>query len=404
MPYANLLPPASRRTRRVLALLACALAATLPSIAAQRASGDEIVIGTHLDLTGPLASWGKEVRNGMQMALAEANAAGGVGGRKLRLVVKDDGYDPKQAAKAVRQLIQDEGVFAVVSPLGTPTVQAAAREAARRNALYLFPVTSGDEDSLGTSKLLFTLTPSSKDAVADGVGRLLDLKRGAKVGLLTSDDAYGWGVRTGTEDELSRHGLRPAAAVTFKPGSDARRGLRQLFRDRDRPTLVVLGMAPDDAMEVMRAAQLMGWQPSFFCPACYTPQFATLGGRAVEGVYAVGQLPIPYPDAPGLKNFAARYSEKYHGAASVQALAGYRNVRLFVSALRRSGRTPTQEAFVQVLENQGPWTEPDLKLPAVNFSPEDHLGIRSSFLARAKKGRWSIVLEESLRPALRASR
>ncbi|MEO8559668.1 MAG: ABC transporter substrate-binding protein, partial [Rhodospirillales bacterium] len=63
----------------------------------QGISANEIVIGTHQDLSGPIKSWGVPVSNGMKMAVEEINAAGGINGRKLKLIIEDSAYDPKKA-------------------------------------------------------------------------------------------------------------------------------------------------------------------------------------------------------------------------------------------------------------------------------------------------------------------
>src|SRR5574342_66412 len=94
-------------------LVACAFLVTCVASAhaqpatqpAQGVLAEEISVGTHVDLSGPLAPWGKAVGNGLALAIEEANHAGGVNGRTIRLIVKDDAYDPVQAASAVRQLV-----------------------------------------------------------------------------------------------------------------------------------------------------------------------------------------------------------------------------------------------------------------------------------------------------------
>src|SRR5262245_9104492 len=113
-------------TRATLAALLWTCAGA--EAAAPANSGHDIDIGTHVDLSGPLSSWGKAVRNGLVLAIAEANSQGGIDGRRLRLVVRDDGYKPEAAAAAVRNLIANDSVFAIVSPLGTPTTHAAMNE------------------------------------------------------------------------------------------------------------------------------------------------------------------------------------------------------------------------------------------------------------------------------------
>src|ERR1700674_1616706 len=68
-------------------------------------SATEIVVGTHQDLSGPIKVWGVPVSNGMKMAVEEINAAGGIQGRKLKLILEDSGYDPKRAVLASQKMI-----------------------------------------------------------------------------------------------------------------------------------------------------------------------------------------------------------------------------------------------------------------------------------------------------------
>src|SRR6185369_3262162 len=93
-----------------LASLALAAALAQAQTAAPGVSKNEIVLGTIQDLSGPLASYGKQIRMGMQMRVDEANEMGGVHGRKIKLVIEDDGYDPKKAVLAAQKMVgQGEG-------------------------------------------------------------------------------------------------------------------------------------------------------------------------------------------------------------------------------------------------------------------------------------------------------
>ena len=122
-------------------VLGCALAlsATFALAATPGVSDREIVLGSIQDLSGPAAMLGSPVRDGMLLRLEEANAAGGVHGRKLRMVVEDTGYDPKRAVLATRKLLERDQAFAFLANFGTPVVMATMPliiEAGRR---HLFP-------------------------------------------------------------------------------------------------------------------------------------------------------------------------------------------------------------------------------------------------------------------------
>src|SRR5512134_2624859 len=108
----------------VFAALALA-AAPLALAQTQGVSDDEIILGTAQDLSGPVVSLSKPAVNGMLMRVEEINAAGGINGRKLRLVVEDHGYDPKKAVLAAQKLTQRDKIFATVGSIGTPTALAA---------------------------------------------------------------------------------------------------------------------------------------------------------------------------------------------------------------------------------------------------------------------------------------
>ena len=100
--------------------IALALAASASWVLAQSqgVSKSEIQIGSIQDLSGPLASFGKPTRDGMLLRVEQANALGGVQGRKIKLVVEDSAYDTKKAVLAADKLVSSDKVFAVVGTLG----------------------------------------------------------------------------------------------------------------------------------------------------------------------------------------------------------------------------------------------------------------------------------------------
>src|SRR5437899_10258136 len=112
----------------VLAVSALALthlpAAAQTNFIIKQNTAYEIVIGTHQDLSGPIKFWGVPVSNGMKMAVEEINAAGGINGRKIKLVIEDSGYDPKRAVLASQKMVERDKVFAMVGPMGSPTAPA----------------------------------------------------------------------------------------------------------------------------------------------------------------------------------------------------------------------------------------------------------------------------------------
>jgi branched-chain amino acid transport system substrate-binding protein len=375
-----------------IAVLATALLLLVPSPsnAAQGIYAEEVIVGTHVDLSGPISPWGIAVRNGIEMAFAEANEVGGVNNRALRLITKNDGYDPVRATQAVRELVESDRVFAILSPLGTPTTNVAANAALDNDVLYLFPVTSAGQAPGSQSPFGFSLTQSTEDEIATGLRRVLETRPG-NVAIMASDDDFGHAVRAGAMAQANAMGATLGADITIAHDATDHSIVLGWLRERSID-IIVLGTIGNETIGIMQAARRMRWRPTFLCSSsCYTPELAALGGEIVEGLYAVGQIPIPYTNDRLLGEWARNYDTKFDTVASMQALAAYRNARLFLEVLTRVGRTPTQANFRHALETLGPYSDPLIDMPPIIFSAGDHSGQHDVFLAQARRGRWVII-------------
>src|ERR1700761_177014 len=135
------MPNARHATRLTLLMTLCATFAISTASAAenQGITKDEILLGSVLDLSGPVASIGVPVREGQDMAIQAANDAGGVNGRKIRIIYADSGYDPKKAIVATQKLVNDDHVFAFVGQVGSAIVHITMPIIINGGALMLFP-------------------------------------------------------------------------------------------------------------------------------------------------------------------------------------------------------------------------------------------------------------------------
>jgi ABC-type branched-subunit amino acid transport system substrate-binding protein len=242
---------------------------------------------------------------------------------------------------------------------------------------------------------MFALAQPTDEAIEQGLGRIQDIRPGAGVAVLASDDSFGRAARAGALRQLSASGHEILADVSFARGIDDYRTALNWLREREAG-IIVLGALAEEALAIMRTARAMRWNPTFLCPStCYTPEFAATGGEVTAGLYTVGDVPIPYATDPYLRDWSQRFEEKYGEPPSLQALAGYRNTSLFLAVLERTGRTTTRQSFRNALEVLGPWDDPANEGAAIYFSAEDHTARQSGFLAQARNGRWVIIEEAS---------
>src|SRR3569832_180261 len=130
----------------MFAVAVLAFSATAALAQSQGVSKTEILVGTIQDLSGPLAGYGKQARNGMQLRIDELNEQqGGIHGRKVKLVAEDDGYDPKKAVLAAQKLVNQDKVFIVAGHLRTAPFLAAMPVQFEKNIVNFMPITAARE-------------------------------------------------------------------------------------------------------------------------------------------------------------------------------------------------------------------------------------------------------------------
>src|SRR3954453_16958383 len=169
---------------------AAAALALLPAFAQQQGvSRDQILVGTIQDLSGPLAGYGKQARNGMQLRIDELNEQqGSIHGRKLKLVVEDDGYDPKKAVLAAQKLVNQDKVFIVAGHLGTAPNMAAMPVQFEKNIVNFMPITAAREMYEPLHKLKYSFAATYYDQIRQALPKMVKEKNVKKVCTIYQDD------------------------------------------------------------------------------------------------------------------------------------------------------------------------------------------------------------------------
>ncbi|AUL98874.1 MAG TPA: ABC transporter substrate-binding protein [Pseudothauera hydrothermalis] len=371
------------------ALLALSAAAQTPGV-----SRDEIVVGSIQDLSGPVAMLGAPVRDGMLMRFEEANAAGGLYGRTLRLVVEDAAYDPKKAVLAARKLLQRDRVFAFLANLGTPVVMATMPMIVEAGRAHLFPFSPHESTYAPLHPLKFQIFAPYKDYMEAATRHMVQTKGYARTCLLYQDDDYGLEVMKGVETALQKLGKPLTERTSYKRGATDFSSQIARLRAADCD-LVVLATVVRETVAAMQEARKLGWDVDMLVTASgYSAQTHELGGDAVEGLYGVSVLPHPYAEdaSPALAAWIARYRERFGTAPNVWSVMGYTVADLFVQAAQQAGPELDTERFVAALERLQ--TAPDIfGGPVYRFSPDDHLGNRHGRLAQIRDGRWQLLTD-----------
>ena len=337
-------------------LLSALLAAGIAGGAqAAGVSATEIVLGTHLDLSGPVAAGMPSLRNGMQMRLDEANDAGGVNGRKFRLVVEDNGFQPQMAVRAVDKLIRKDEVFAIVNAFGSGTNAAVVKRAVDEGVIYFGPwgASSAFRKEANNSQLLFTTTPYYDTIMTTGVTWMLDTYKPKKVGYIYQEGLLGAQMGDGIKKALTAKGMALASEAGYKPGDIdfSSQVARMKAADVD---LIVIATITRETIGVMAEVKKLGWTNVKVITGNpgRTGIVLQLGKDNVDGLYGVGTwklfTPTSGPDA--VKKWFADYKKKYTNEPDENALLSYAYTDIFVKAVQGAGRDLTADKVVKYLQ------------------------------------------------------
>ena len=360
-------------------LLAALVAVGLASGAhAAGISDKEIVLGTHLDLSGPVAAGMPMLRNGMQMRLDEANEGAGVNGRKFRLVVEDNGSQPQMAVRAIDKLIRQDEVFAVINPFGSGTNAAVVKRAVDDGTIYFSPwgASSIIRKSAADNPLLFTTTPNYDTIMNTGVKWMLDNFPIKKVGYIYQEGPLGTLMGEGVKKALASKNMAYAAEAGYKAGDIdfSSQVARMKAADVD---LIVIATITRETIGIMGEVKKLGWNNVKVITGSpgRTGIVLTLGKDTVDGLYGVGTWKLYTADngpAP-VKAWFAAYKKKFNADPDENALLSYSYTDIFVKAVQAAGRDVTADKVAKALQAgsfEGPLFYATQNFKGNHLSPE----------------------------------
>jgi branched-chain amino acid transport system substrate-binding protein len=378
--------PTFAASRRVpIAALAVSLAVAAPPARAEDGvTSTEVVLGMCNALTGPASALGQGMKKGATVYFDRINAAGGINGRKIRLVSVDDGYEPKNTVARTEELIRKEKVFVLFGYVGTPTSAAVLPSVNDAKIPFWGAFTGAEILRTPVNRWVFNVRGSYFDEAEMQVAELVDRLKLKKVGIFYQNDAYGQAVRAGVLKALKRRGLEPAGEATYERNTvDVGAALATL--QKAKPDAVSMVGTYKAMAAFIKAARAGGFSP-VFANVSFVGTSALvkeLGGEG-EGVLVSQVMPSPWDSAaPIVAKYRADMKAAGHAELDYTDLEGYVAAAVFVEALKAAGPNLTRESFVAAAE----WLRADLGGVTVSYSPKSHQGAEAVFLTKIVKGR-----------------
>ena len=206
------------KLKSALALILITFGAPL-AIAQQGVTKTEILIGTIQDMSGPLASFGKQAKYGMQLRIDELNEQGGVHGRKLKLLLEDSAYDPKKAVLGAQKLVNQDKIFVMAGHVGTAQNNAAMPIQFEKNVINFLPITAARDMYEPFHRLKYSFAVTYYDQIRTALPKLVKEKSAKKVCTIYQDDDFGLEVLRGAEAALKTMSMDLVEKTSFKRGA-----------------------------------------------------------------------------------------------------------------------------------------------------------------------------------------
>ncbi len=354
------------------------LLAASTSLNAQGVAGvtdKEILIGSCSALEGPSHFLGTETVAGAKAYFAMINDAGGVDGRKLRLLTYDDSYDPAKTEACFNRLMEQK-VFALGFFVGTPTAvkYIPMAESSRIPVVGLF--TGAQTLYVPLRHWVVNVRASYFDETREQIDGLWGTLGYKKIGVIYPEDAFGAAVLEGVKAALKAHGAEPIAVASYQRQTAQVGGAIDTVKAANPDAVVVVGPS-NTVAPILKQSHAKGWKPLFLTVSFVgTDELILEAGLDAEGTVITQVVPPYYLTEFKTVALYRRTLTKFFPTAQPNfvSLEGFVDAMVLVEGLKRAGKDLTREGLIRGIESIHDLDlglGPQLKL---DYSAKDHKG------------------------------
>jgi branched-chain amino acid transport system substrate-binding protein len=318
-------------------------------------SSDTILFGQAAALDGPSSALGQGMRQGILAAFAEINASGGVHGRKLKLISRDDGYDPDRSVEQTIKLIEQDKVFALIGAVGTPTTTATVPIAKAKNVPFIGPFTGAGFLRAPELHNVVNIRASYGAEAEAWIKHLTEDLHVRSIAIFYQDDSFGRDGLAGVKLALEKRNMELVAEGTFERNTKAVSSAMRTLKRAEPEAIVMVGTYGPCA-EFIRLAHKSDFNPIFI-------NISFVGANALakelgpEGNGVIVSQVVPFPWDTSVKIVADyQAAEKALDPAlkpEFISLEGYLSGRLVAAALEITGPNPTRADMLRIINDVG---------------------------------------------------
>lgn len=376
---------------RITKLVAVALAIVAMCVAPAMAT-ETIKVGAILAVTGPASFLGAPEAKTLEMLTEELNAKGGIGGRKIELIIKDSGASSEKAVSFAKQLIDEEKVFAIIGP-STSGETMAIKNLAEAGKTLLLSCAAAEPIVNPVAKYVFKTPQMDKDAIIR-IFELMKKKNISRIGVLSSNTGFGGAGKGQIEKLAPEHGIEILVNEVYdKAATDLTAEVTKLKAAKVQ-ALINWSIEPAQSIVIKNTRQIGLKIPIFQSHGFGNIQYVGLAGKAAEGViFPAGRLlvadtlPKKHPQKAVLLDYKKAYEAKYKEDASTFGGHAYDAMKVLARAIETAGADP--EKVRDTIENMKGFVGTG---GVFTFSATDHNGLdKTAFeMLTVKNGKFVV--------------
>ena len=359
----------------------------------------KIKLGTWGPQSGPAQAWGN-VMVGIETLINKVNAEGGINGRKLELIKRDDAYEPARTKLVVKELIERQGVFALVGGVGTPNGLAILPDVVANRIPWVSPSTGSTEFSkveggkLKSPTVFATYTNYYIESVLL-LRHAVNVLKDTKIAVFYINQGFGLEGAKGVEDDIAKLGGKASlvAKVPHEP-TETSMAVQALKLQQSGADAVIFYTADSYAINLLREMAKINYKPQVLASSVLAGSTMFQAGPTTQwqGAIVASFLPFPSallvdgkgdPKADAALADIAKFSPNPEAVKTdpFRVIAGYAFAQPLIEGLKRAGPELNREKFIAAMESMKDWK--DSLFNSISFSNSDRQGNNSVFLLKA---------------------
>lgn len=383
-------PPTAPPATQAPAATTVPAATKAPAAAAVPGVSDtEIVIGSWGPQDGPAGAYGVIDRS-IAGFFKKVNDEGGINGRKVRFIYENDSYQSAKTVAAVKKMVEEDKVFALVAGLGTANNLAVMDYLVQNNVPHVGPATGSTALAVPLKKNVYAVQLNYMTEATLLTQYALDTLKSKKFAVFYQNDAFGKEGLDTINGVLKKAGVPEATAVSYET-ADTNFSAQALKLQTSGADAVILWAVPKPGGSVLAEMDKIGFKPKILASAVLNdPSIFQLAGPGIDGVVIPAWLPA-YDDLtnPKIVQWQADM-KKYAPNEQIGgfALSGWTEAQILAEGLKRAGKDLTREKFLQTMDSMKDYK--DSILPTISYSADDHAGTKTGYFQKAdlKGGKW----------------